>query len=210
MPLWGKTATSADNKPKFLPDDTNSDYDMHDAYATNSGWVMKAGSKATGNGNASATPEVLCAIRGLAGATDTTGLKLPTMTKFRITKNNPHDEAPNNIEFEISFDEQVEVKSGGTAATIVLDALSGTSDDETATLISLDGTAFAAGVKGSTLLFRASSNAATTYRILDNTDIGDPDLKDAISGGDLDQAGTRFTSATKTAIDYEDIVIAAT
>ena len=77
MPLWGKTATSADNKPKFLPDDTNSDYDMHDAYATNSGWVMKAGSKATGNGNASATPEVLCAIRGLAGATDTTGLKLP-------------------------------------------------------------------------------------------------------------------------------------
>ena len=210
MPLWGKTATSADNKPKFLPDDTNSDYDMHDAYATNSGWVMKAGSKATGNGNASATPEVLCAIRGLAGATDTTGLKLPTMTKFRITKNNPHDEQPNNIEFEISFDEQVEVKSGGTAATIVLDALSGTSDDETATLISLDGTAFAAGVKGSTLLFRASSNAATTYRILDNTDIGDPDLKDAISGGDLDQAGTRFTSATKTAIDYEDIVIAAT
>ena len=210
MALWGKAHASADNKPKYLPDNTNSDYDMQDAYATNSGWVMKAGSKATGNGNASAAPEVLCAIRGLAGATDTTGLKLPSMTKFRITKNNPHDEAPNNIEFEISFDEQVEVKSGGTAATIVLDALSGTSDDETATLISLDGTAFAAGVKGSTLLFRASSNAATTYRIMDNVAMGDPDMKDAISGGDLDTAAITFTSATKTAIDYEDIVIAAT
>ena len=207
MPLWGKTATSADNKPKFLPDDTNSDYDMQDAYATNSGWVMKAGSKATGNGNASAAPEVLCAIRGLAGATDTTGLKLPTMTKFRITKNDPHDEAPNNIEFEISFDEQVEVKSGGTAATITLSRSGGSVD---ATLISLDGTAWAVGVKGSTLLFRASSNAATTYRILDNVAMADPDMKDAISGGDLDTAAITFTSATKTAIDYEDIVIAAT
>ena len=207
MPLWGKTATSADNKPKFLPDDTNSDYDMHDAYATNSGWVMKAGSKATGNGNTSAAPEVLCAIRGLAGATDTTGLKLPTMTKFRIVKNDPHDEAPNNIEFEISFDEQVEVKSGGSAATITLTRSGGTA---VATLISLDGTAWAVGVKGSTLLFRASSNAAATYSIADDAVITDPDLKDAISGGDLDTAAVTFTSATKAAIDYENIVIAAT
>ncbi len=210
MALWGTTATSADNKPKFLPDDTNSKYDMQDVYATNSGWVVKAGSEATGNGNTSAAPEVLVAIRGLAGATATTGLKLPTMTKFRITKNNPHDEAPNNIEFEISFDEQVEVKSGGTAATIALDALSGASHDTNATLISLDGVAFAAGKKGSTLLFRATSQAATTYRILDDVSMTDPDMKDAISGQDLDTAGIQFTSATKTAIDYEDIVIAAT
>ena len=83
MALWGKAHASADNKPKYLPDNTNSDYDMHDAYATNSGWVMKAGSKATGNGNTSAAPEILVAIRGLAGATATTGLRLPTMTKFR-------------------------------------------------------------------------------------------------------------------------------
>ena len=59
MALWGKAHASADNKPKYLPDNTNSDYDMHDAYATNSGWVMKAGSKATGNGNTSAAPEIL-------------------------------------------------------------------------------------------------------------------------------------------------------
>tara|TARA_R100000353_G_scaffold27045_1_gene22806 strand:+ start:2417 stop:3040 length:624 start_codon:yes stop_codon:yes gene_type:complete len=207
MALWGKAHASADNKPKYLPDNTNSDYDMHDAYATNSGWVMKAGSKATGNGNTSAAPEVLVAIRGLAGTTATTGLRLPTMTKFRVTKKVDHGTA-NNIEFEISFDEQVEVKTGGTAATIALDALSGASDDVTATLISLDGVAFAVGKKGSTLLFRATSNAATTYRILDNVTMTDPDMKDALSGQDLDAAGITFSAATKTAIDYEDIVIA--
>lgn len=207
MALWGKAHASADNKPKYLPDNTNSDYDMHDAYATNSGWVMKAGSKATGNGNTSAAPEILVAIRGLAGTTATTGLRLPTMTKFRVTKKVDHGTA-NNIEFEISFDEQVEVKTGGTAATIALDALSGASDDVTATLISLDGVAFAVGKKGSTLLFRATSNAATTYRILDNVTMTDPDMKDALSGQDLDAAGITFSAATKTAIDYEDIVIA--
>ena len=207
MALWGKAHASADNKPKYLPDNTNSDYDMHDAYATNSGWVMKAGSKATGNGNTSAAPEVLVAIRGLAGTTATTGLRLPTMTKFRVTKKVDHGTA-NNIEFEISFDEQVEVKTGGTAATIALDALSGASDDVTATLISLDGVAFAAGKKGSTLLFRATSNAATTYRILNDVTMTDPDMKDALSGQDLDAAGITFSAATKTAIDYEDIVIA--
>lgn len=207
MALWGKAHASADNKPKYLPDNTNSDYDMHDAYATNSGWVMKAGSKATGNGNTSAAPEVLVAIRGLAGTTATTGLRLPTMTKFRVTKKVDHGTA-NNIEFEISFDEQVEVKTGGTAATIALDALSGASDDVTATLISLDGVAFAAGKKGSTLLFRATSGAATTYRILNDVTMTDPDMKDALSGQDLDAAGITFSAATKTAIDYEDIVIA--
>ena len=207
MALWGKAHASADNKPKYLPDNTNSDYDMHDAYATNSGWVMKAGSKATGNGNTSAAPEILVAIRGLAGTTATTGLRLPTMTKFRVTKKVDHGTA-NNIEFEISFDEQVEVKTGGTAATIALDALSGASDDVTATLISLDGTAFAEGVKGSTLLFRATSGAATTYRILNDVTMTDPDMKDALSGQDLDAAGITFSAATKTAIDYEDIVIA--
>ena len=207
MALWGKAHASADNKPKYLPDNTNSDYDMHDAYATNSGWVMKAGSKATGNGNTSAAPEILVAIRGLAGTTATTGLRLPTMTKFRVTKKVDHGTA-NNIEFEISFDEQVEVKTGGTAATIALDALSGASDDVTATLISLDGVAFAAGKNGSTLLFRATSGAATTYRILNNVTMTDPDMKDALSGQDLDAAGITFSAATKTAIDYEDIVIA--
>ena len=206
MALWGKTHDSVSNKPKFLPNDNNSKYDITNAYATNSGWVMKAGA-ATGNGRSTAQPEVLVAIRGLAGTSATTGLKLPTMTKFRVLKKVDHGTS-GNIEFEINYDELVEVKSSGTAATITLDAASGTSDDCIASLISLDGTAFAAGVKGSTLLFRATSGAATTYSIVDNVSMTDPDMKDAVSGQDLDTAGIQFTSATKTAIGVTTIVIA--
>ena len=43
MPLWGTTASSADNKPKYLVDDENSDYNRENSYATDSGWVMRAG-----------------------------------------------------------------------------------------------------------------------------------------------------------------------
>ena len=45
MPLWGNAHASATNKPKFLPQDENSDYNRADCYATNAGWVMQAGSK---------------------------------------------------------------------------------------------------------------------------------------------------------------------
>jgi len=204
MALWGKTHDSVSNKPKFLPNDNNSKYDITNAYATNSGWVMKAGA-ATGNGRSTAQPEVLVAIRGLAGTSATTGLKLPTMTKFRVLKKVDHGTS-GNIEFEINYDELVEVKSSGTAATIQLNGAAG--GNVNATLISLDGTAFAAGVKGSTLLFRATSGAATTYSIVDNVSMTDPDMKDAVSGQDLDTAGIQFTSATKTAIGVTTIVIA--
>lgn len=164
MALWGKTHDSVSNKPKFLPNDNNSKYDITNAYATNSGWVMKAGA-ATGNARTTAQPEVLVAIRGLAGTSATTGLKLPTMTKFRVLKKADHGTS-GNIEFEINYDEQVEVKSSGTAATIQLNG--GAGGNVNATLISLDGTAFAAGVKGSTLLFRATSAQATTYTLADD------------------------------------------
>ena len=204
MALWGKTHDSVSNKPKFLPNDNNSKYDITNAYATNSGWVMKAGA-ATGNGRSTAQPEVLVAIRGLAGTSATTGLKLPTMTKFRVLKKADHGTS-GNIEFEINYDEQVEVKSSGTAATIQLNG--GAGGNVNATLISLDGTAFAAGVKGSTLLFRATSAQATTYTLADDVTMADPDMKDAVSGQDLDTAGIRLTAATKTAIGVTTIVIA--
>ena len=58
MPLWGTTAAAATNKPKFLPNDVNSKYDVTKCYADNSGWVQRAGTSATGNGNTGANPEV--------------------------------------------------------------------------------------------------------------------------------------------------------
>ena len=57
MALWGTAHASATNKPKYLPDNKNSNYDITHCYADQSGWVMRAGSKATGNGNVNAKPE---------------------------------------------------------------------------------------------------------------------------------------------------------
>ena len=68
MPLWGAVEGS-EALPKFL-----TTAQQKDVYATNSGWVVEAGSTMTGNGNTSADPEVLVAIGGLAGISGTTGL----------------------------------------------------------------------------------------------------------------------------------------
>ena len=84
MPLWGKAHASTSNKPKFAPVDENSPHNRGDIYATNKGWVRKAGTKASGNGNANAEPEVLVAIGGLSGSSSTTGLRAPTITRTRF------------------------------------------------------------------------------------------------------------------------------
>jgi len=67
MPLWGTDPSSATNIPKYLSDSEDVKYNKGDAYANEHGWVMKAGSAATGNSNTSAAPEILVAISGLAG-----------------------------------------------------------------------------------------------------------------------------------------------
>ena len=86
MSLWGDAHAASTNKPKFLPQDENSNYNRADCYATQAGWVMQAGHPSSGNGNTSADPEVLVASGGLAGATDTTGLRAPTVTAMRFVK----------------------------------------------------------------------------------------------------------------------------
>ena len=130
MALWGKTHDSVSNKPKFLPDDNNSKYDITNAYATNSGWVMKAGA-ATGNGRSTAQPEVLVAIRGLAGTSATTGLRTPTITRTRFivgtTANTDFTANDANFEcnVEITFDEAVTVTGSPTLTVTNNDASSG-------------------------------------------------------------------------------------
>ena len=69
MSLWG--ATDADEaKPKNL-----TTAEKKEVFANNNGWAREAGSIWSGNGNASADPEILVAISGLAdaiGAADVT------------------------------------------------------------------------------------------------------------------------------------------
>ena len=115
MPLWGTAHAAATNKPKFLTTDEDSDYTRADCYATQGGWAMRAGTKATGNGNTSADPEILVAIGDLAGSTDTTGLRAPTVTSMRFinggtaTTDYTAVSGTGVVEVEITYDEAVTV-----------------------------------------------------------------------------------------------------
>jgi len=203
MPLWGTSADVATNKPKFLPDDANSPYDKTKVYATQAGWVVEGA--ATGNGNTSADPEILVAIRGLAGATAATGLKHPTMTNFRVLTSADHGTG-SNIVFEIIYDESI-TYTAGSVATLLLTASAG--GDVTASVTHLDGVAIATGGTGNRLRFTATSGAAGTFTLTDNVAMGNrTDLSDTISTTALELASGRLTSAVKTAIGVSVITIA--
>ena len=115
MSLWGTTHDSATNKPKFLPTDEDSDYERAASYATQQGWSMQAGHVSSGNDNTSADPEVLVAIGDLAGSTDTTGLRAPTVTNMRFiwgtsaTTDGSAADGTARIPVEITWDEAVTV-----------------------------------------------------------------------------------------------------
>jgi hypothetical protein len=123
MALWGKAHASATNKPKFLPTSEDSKYTRADAYATNSGWVMQSGHPSSGNGNAAADPEVLIAIKGLAGTSATTGLKTATVTAMRFvvgttdTTDLTASNSAGRIRVEITWDEGVTV--AGTPQVVI-------------------------------------------------------------------------------------------
>ena len=205
MPLWGTSADAATNKPKWCPDDADSDYDITKVFASQSGWVRRAGTAATGNDNTSAQEEVLVAIGGLAGASASTGLHHPTMTNFRVITKADHG-ASNNIVFEMTFDEKIKYVAG-SAPTYVLDGASGS--NRTATVTHIDGTAIANGLEGNVLRFTATSAQATTYTLNDDITLGNrTDLSDAVTTTAIEAAQTTLTSAIKTAIGVTTIVIA--
>ena len=120
MGLWGTTHSAATNKPKFAPDNENSDYKREGIYATNSGWVRVAGTPANGNDNASAQPEVLVAIGDLAGSSATTGLRTPTVTDVRYvvgttaTTDLTAADSTAGITVEVTWDEAVTVVGSPT------------------------------------------------------------------------------------------------
>ena len=202
MPLWGTSADATTNKPKFCPADANSPYDRTEVFASQAGWVVRG--PATGNGNTGADPEILVAIGGLAGASASTGLEHPTMTKFTIVTKTAHGTS-GNIVFEGAYDEALKY-AAGSAATLTLTADAGS--NVTATLTHMNGVALADELEGNILRFTATSDQADTYSITNNRTMGDPDLKDAITGTAIETDSKKFTSGRKTAIGYEDIVIA--
>ena len=196
MPLWGTTHDAIDNKPQFLADDADSDYDVTKSFATNKGWMMRNGA-ATGNGNTAADDEVLVAIGGLAGTSTSTGLKRPTITRVRWGED--AYVAATAITVNVTWDELVEYDAGSAATLAVVST--GTNLALTATHI--DGVAIADELQGNTVRFSGTTiDEAVTLSIADDTVIGDPDLKDAVDGNTLNAASKTITAAVKAASGY--------
>ena len=205
MPLWEASADAITNKPKFLTDDANSKYDRTLVYATNSGWVQRAGSAATGNGNVSAQEEVLVAIGGLAGITTSTGLGNPTITRVRWGEASYTGAV--SVTVNVTWDEAVKY-TAGTAATL---AIVSTGTNITATATHMDGVSIADGLTGATITFTGTTvDESVTLSIADDTVIGDPDLKDALGAQDnIATASKTITAAVKTASGYATRAVTA-
>ena len=204
MPLWEAGADAITNKPKFLTDDANSKYDRTNVYATNQGWVMRAGSAGTGNGNTGAQEEVLVAIGQLAGTSSSTGLDLPTITRVRWGEASYTGAV--SVTVNVTWDEAVKY-TAGTAATL---AIVSTGTNITATATHIDNVAIANNLTGATVRFVGTTiDEDATLSIADDTVIGDPDLKDALHATNLDNAGKTITAAVKTASGYATRAVTA-
>jgi len=199
MPLWGTTATAATNKPKFLTDDVNSKYDITTVYADLTGWVQRAGTAGSGNGNTSATPETLVAIGGLAGITTSTGLKHPTITRARFGE--ASYTGGETITFNVTWDEAVKYVAGSLGTMVVVS----TGTNITCTVSHIDDVAIADGLVGNTVRFTGTTvDENATLSIADDTALSDPDLVDALGANDALSGAdaTTITAAVKTASGY--------
>ncbi len=203
MPLWGNTAAAATNKPKFLTDDANSDYDITRSYASSSGWMMR-NSSATGNGNVDADDEVLVAIGGLAGTSTSTGLGRPTITRVRFGESSYTGAVA--ITVEVTWDEKLKYVAGSPGTLAVVST--GTNISCTATHI--DGVSITDGLQGNTVRFAGTTvDQNATLSIADDTVIGDPDLKSIDTSTALNAASKTITAAVKTASGYSTRTVTA-
>jgi hypothetical protein len=115
MPLWG--ATDADeSKPKHL-----TTAKKKEVYANASGWVVEAGSTQSGNGNTSATPEVLVAIGSLA-----TSLGSADITEIDWITTAADKSEGFSLSVRVFFNEAVTVDtSGGTPYVAITNSNAG-------------------------------------------------------------------------------------
>ena len=200
MSLWGDAHGAATNKPKFLPQDEDSNYNRAACYATQAGWVMQAGHASSGNGNTSADPEVLVAIGGLAGATDTTGLRAPTVTKMRFVTASLVNGGSKTMTVEITWDEGVTV--AGSPQIVVANGNQSSDGDGNATL--------AYTATGSTANRKGFTNASLTFSTNDvytlggsNISLNSGTISDTVRGGTAQAASlvlSGLTAVTKTVV----------
>tara|TARA_R110002153_G_scaffold3902_4_gene18714 strand:+ start:916 stop:1500 length:585 start_codon:yes stop_codon:yes gene_type:complete len=189
MSLWG-SSSSDESKPKNL-----TTADKAEVYANESGWVVRAGSKLTGNGNTSATPEVLVTLGGLSTALAAASI---SSTQFDISEFDVS--AGGTLSATVNYNEQVTVvgsptivvtnsqAGGGSAATLTLTKSAATANAITFTLV--------VGAAGSTisaddvLSIGAQNVALAGGTIKDTAAATDTNALVAISAGAGSIAGT--------------------
>ena len=146
MSLWG--ATDADeSKPKNL-----TTAEKKEVFANASGWVREAGSTLSGNGNTSASPEVLVALRGLAVKLGNADI---TQIEFITTSFDKSDGG--NIDVRVRFNEPVDVT--GTPRVSITNGNQGSGSGRGPHLAN-----YLSGTGTNELVFRctiAAANAAT-------------------------------------------------
>ena len=175
MSLWGAT-DSDESKPKNL-----TTAEKLEVSASAKGWVREAGSILSGNDNASATPEVLVALRGLAvklGAADITQITFVT-TAFDKS-------AGGNIDVLVRFNEAVDIT--GTPRVSITNGNQGSGSGRGPHLAN-----YLSGTGSNEITFRctiAAANAATNAD--DVLVIGANAM--ALNGGTVKDAGTSTVS----------------
>jgi len=183
MSLWG--ATDADeSKPKNL-----TTAEKKEVFANASGWVREAGSVLSGNGNTSATPEVLVAVGGLAvalGAADITEIEWITTTADKSEGF--------TLSARLRFNEAVDVvTTGGTPTLAVTNGNEGSGTGRGPHAL-----AYASGTGTNELVFSlviGAANAATNED--DVLSFGADCL--ALNSGTIKDAGTT-TNSTITSV----------
>ena len=175
MSLWGAT-DSDESKPKNL-----TTAEKLEVSASAKGWVREAGTILSGNDNASATPEVLVALRGLAvklGAADITEITFVT-TAFDKS-------AGGNIDVLVRFNEAVDIT--GTPRVSITNGNQGSGSGRGPHLAN-----YLSGTGTNEITFRctiAAANAATNAD--DVLVIGANAM--ALNGGTVKDAGTTTVS----------------
>ena len=175
MSLWGAT-DSDESKPKNL-----TTAEKLEVSASSKGWIREAGSILSGNDNASATPEVLVALRGLAvklGAADITEITFVTAAFDKS--------AGGNIDVLVRFNEAVDIT--GTPRISITNGNQGTGSGRGPHLAN-----YLSGTGSNEITFRctiAAANAATNAD--DVLVIGANAM--ALNGGTVKDAGTTTVS----------------
>ena len=174
MGLWG-TTTAAEDKPKFLPVDSNASGSMgarENAIAVAGGWGLSPGLAASGNDNTNAQPEVLVCVRNIAefmGSASVIGID---WTDATIADTGLFD-------ITVTFDEAVDITSAAWSANqtitnkayILLSRIGKTDMVEDSTMACM----YFSGSGTNQIVFRgtAQTNAAAGYLAFNGAGVGD-------------------------------------